>query len=124
MDGEPLPVKGSSWFHRIGSFGEKLKIYEAGGAEGVLWESIKSKPNTTEKNPTGVWYKSKEFVLSNSMIEFPLALNLTGLGKGMIFINGFNLGRHYNIKSPDNGACDTCNYRGASGMLLKLVFQR
>lgn len=41
----------------------------------------------------------------------PLALDMNSMGKGQIWINGENLGRHWPAYIAQ-GNCDKCNYAG------------
>lgn len=40
----------------------------------------------------------------------PLALDMSSMGKGQVWINGENIGRYWTIYA--NGNCSTCTYSG------------
>ena len=41
----------------------------------------------------------------------PLALDMSSMGKGQIWINGQSIGRHWPAYKA-NGVCDLCDYKG------------
>jgi len=41
----------------------------------------------------------------------PLALDMSSMGKGEIWINGQSIGRHF-AASKASGSCGTCSYTG------------
>lgn len=42
----------------------------------------------------------------------PVAIDLSSMGKGQVWVNGHNLGRYWTLSAPEDG-CQTCDYRGA-----------
>lgn len=44
----------------------------------------------------------------------PIALDMTGMGKGEAWVNGQSIGRYWptNI-APNSGCTDSCNYKGS-----------
>lgn len=42
----------------------------------------------------------------------PVALDLSSMGKGQVWVNGHHIGRYWTLNAPKDG-CQTCDYRGA-----------
>lgn len=44
----------------------------------------------------------------------PIALDMSGLGKGEAWVNGQSVGRYWpTYTAPKSGCTDSCNYRGS-----------
>ncbi|TVU19483.1 hypothetical protein EJB05_35634, partial [Eragrostis curvula] len=71
----------------IGSFGERNHIYTQEGSYNVQWTNIN---NLTYQPLT--WYKTT-FPTPNG--DDAVTLNLTGMGKGEVWINGESIGRYW-----------------------------
>jgi len=82
--------------------GERSSIVEKSAA--VAW----SNPGTAQPL---CWYKT-EFQLSAGALaeDADYRLNAAGLGKGMLFLNGHAVGRHWLIVSPETGNQPTQQY--------------
>ncbi|KAL0358520.1 UNVERIFIED_CONTAM: Beta-galactosidase 9, partial [Sesamum angustifolium] len=60
------------------------------------------------------------FVVSSSLQTYfdapggldPVALDLSSMGKGQVWVNGHHIGRYWTLNAPKDG-CQTCDYRGA-----------
>ena len=42
----------------------------------------------------------------------PIAIDLSSMGKGQVWVNGHQIGRYWTLYAPKDG-CQTCDYRGA-----------
>ncbi|KAL3518368.1 hypothetical protein ACH5RR_020957 [Cinchona calisaya] len=110
----PVQLKGSinasivdlsshQWNYQIGLSGEAMGLSSGGAAH---WISESNLP----KNQPLIWYKAN-FDAPGGLD--PVALNVSGLGKGEAWVNGQSIGRYWpsNIASQ-NGCQDYCDYRG------------
>ena len=87
----------NGWDIQVGLKGEQLKVYTKKGSENVTWDTreylLTYRPMT--------WYRAKI-----DGIRVPhgqaLMLDMEGMNRGFMYINGFNLGRYWLIKS-DSG---------------------
>ncbi|KAJ7552724.1 hypothetical protein O6H91_06G067100 [Diphasiastrum complanatum] len=96
------------WKHEIGVKGEALKLYTREGAETVTWV-----PNSLTTSQPLVWYKG-QFDAPEG--DEPVALDLGGMGKGLVWVNGKSLGRYWPaFRAPQNGCSQKCDYRGPYG---------
>ncbi|CAL9104787.1 unnamed protein product [Musa textilis] len=90
------------WIYQIGLRGESLSIYTLSGSSSVKWGAASTRQPLT-------WYKA--FFNAPAGSE-PLALDMSSMGKGQIWINGQSIGRYWPAYKA-NGFCDWCDYRGA-----------
>ncbi|CAA0838630.1 Beta-galactosidase 9 [Striga hermonthica] len=97
-----LDITGYIWTYQVGLKGEFLKIYDIG----VSAEWTKLQPDSV---PTRFsWYKTY-FDVRDGLD--PVALNLSSMGKGQVWVNGNHIGRYWTLNAPKDG-CQTCDYRG------------
>ncbi|KAI4350273.1 hypothetical protein L6164_004744 [Bauhinia variegata] len=84
----------NGWGHKVGLKGEDLKIFTEEGSKKVNWAPFKG------EGPGLSWYKTT-FLAPEG--DGPVAIRMTGMGKGMIWVNGENIGRHWmSFLSPLN----------------------
>ncbi|WVZ01924.1 hypothetical protein V8G54_022730 [Vigna mungo] len=103
-DGNSLDLSSQNWTYQIGLKGEDLG--PSSGSSGQ-WNSQSTLPT----NQTLIWYKTNFVAPSGSD---PVAINMTGMGKGEAWVNGQSIGRYWpTYASPSDGCTDSCNYRGA-----------
>ncbi|KOM50710.1 hypothetical protein LR48_Vigan08g153700 [Vigna angularis] len=103
-NGSSLDLSSQNWTYQIGLKGEDLG--PSSGSSGQ-WNSQSTLPT----NQTLIWYKTNFASPSGSD---PVAINLTGMGKGEAWVNGQSIGRYWPTNaSPNDGCTDSCNYRGA-----------
>ncbi|KAK8263363.1 hypothetical protein E1A91_D12G036900v1 [Gossypium mustelinum] len=80
-----LDITLNTWSHQVGLDGEKNQIYTQNGFPKVQW--VKGGPSE------GVtWYKG---YFDAPEGDNPVAVKMTGMGKGMVYINGRNIGRYW-----------------------------
>ncbi|XP_018480530.2 beta-galactosidase 12 isoform X1 [Raphanus sativus] len=92
------------WSYKIGTKGEALSIHTVTGSSTVEW---KEGTLLAKKQPL-TWYKTTFDMPSGSE---PLALDMNTMGKGQIWINGKNIGRHWPAYTA-RGKCERCSYAG------------
>ncbi|XP_031494621.1 beta-galactosidase 11-like [Nymphaea colorata] len=76
-----------TWGYEVGMKGEKLKIYSSKGLKNVQWSDAKHSIN----HPI-TWYKK---VFDAPSGKEPVALDLSSMGKGQVWINGESIGRYW-----------------------------
>ncbi|KAF7810783.1 beta-galactosidase 13-like [Senna tora] len=76
----------NGWGHKVGISGEELGIFTEQGSKTVQWKQVNG------PQPALSWYKSKFDAPEG---RDPVAIRMTGMGKGMIWINGKSIGRHW-----------------------------
>lgn len=87
-----LDITFNSWGHQVGLEGEKSKLHTEAGAESVQWTK-----ETGPANPV-TWFKT---YFDEPEGKDPLAIRVTGMTKGMIWVNGKSIGRYWeNYLSP------------------------
>jgi hypothetical protein len=108
LDNMDITSPPGGWVHQIGLKGESLQLWN--NPTVVNWSH-----NTVQglHKPLTWWYG--QFPTPSG--QGPLALDITGLGKGFAYVNGHGLGRYWNITA--SGSCpsctnidNSCNYRG------------
>lgn len=92
------------WSYKKGLAGETLNLYSFQGSSSVKWAGGSS---LTIKYPL-TWYKTTFDAPGGTE---PLALDMSSMGKGEIWINGQSIGRHF-AASKASGSCGTCSYTG------------
>jgi len=98
----------SSWDHQVGIEGEVLQIFTPSQTNTVPWTSDVS--GVTIDRPM-TWFRTF-FDVSDDVwtSSSPLALDLSSMGRGFVWVNGYGLGRHWSIIGV--GDCLPCDYRG------------
>ncbi|XP_042495607.1 beta-galactosidase 11-like [Macadamia integrifolia] len=76
----------NGWGHKVGVEGEKLHLYTQGGSHRVQWTEAKG------RGPALTWYKA---YFDAPEGDSPVALNLTSMSKGMVWVNGKSIGRYW-----------------------------
>ncbi|XP_023638216.1 beta-galactosidase 2 [Capsella rubella] len=92
------------WSYKIGTRGEALSLHTLTGSSSVEWIEGSFMAN---KQPL-TWYKSS---FDTPVGNEPLALDMNTMGKGQIWVNGHNIGRHWPAYTA-RGNCGRCNYAG------------
>ncbi|ONM40727.1 Beta-galactosidase 1 [Zea mays] len=89
------------WTYKVGLKGEALSLHSLSGSSSVEWgEPVQKQPLS--------WYKA--FFNAPDGDE-PLALDMSSMGKGQIWINGQGIGRYWPGYKA-SGTCGICDYRG------------
>eukprot|EP00257_Ricinus_communis_P002697 XP_002514108.2 beta-galactosidase [Ricinus communis] len=97
-------LSGWKWSYKIGLKGEALSLHTVTGSSSVEWVegslSAKKQPLT--------WYKA---TFDAPEGNDPVALDMSSMGKGQIWVNGQSIGRHWPAYTA-RGSCSACNYAG------------
>ncbi|XP_074269405.1 putative beta-galactosidase [Silene latifolia] len=90
------------WSYKVGMKGEDLWLHTASGSSKVEWGA------PAQKQPL-VWYKT---FFDAPAGNDPLALDMSSMGKGQVWINGKSIGRHWAAAIAKGKCDDNCNYAG------------
>ncbi|CAI9275733.1 unnamed protein product [Lactuca saligna] len=92
MSSGSLDLTLNQWAHKVGIEGESLQLYTEEGSKKVKW-SPASGPGTPI-----TWYKTN---FATPEGNNPVAIKMERMGKGVVWVNGNNLGRYWeNYRSP------------------------
>jgi len=81
-----------------------LSLHTNTESSGVRW----TQGSFVAKKQPLTWYKS---TFATPAGNEPLALDMNTMGKGQVWINGRNIGRHWPAYKAQ-GSCGRCNYAG------------
>ncbi|KAK3194047.1 hypothetical protein Dsin_025357 [Dipteronia sinensis] len=81
-----LDITNNEWGHQVGLDGEKVRVYTQGGSHRVDWNKLE------KKRPALSWYKA---YFDPPEGTEPVAVRMNNMGKGMIWVNGKSIGRHW-----------------------------
>jgi hypothetical protein len=100
LDGKDITK--NSWYHQKGISGEVVELFTDQGRSLVKWDS-----NVTKyANRPLVWYHA-QFSLKQKVIDAavsnPVLVTVTGLQRGHIYVNGFDIGMYWTIASHKEG---------------------
>ncbi|KAI4297762.1 hypothetical protein L6164_037630 [Bauhinia variegata] len=76
----------NGWGHKVAINGEDHKIYNEKGLKNVNWKPVNG------PGPALTWYKTK---FATPEGDGPVAIRMAGMGKGLIWVNGENIGRYW-----------------------------
>uniref|UniRef100_A0A803MDG3 beta-galactosidase n=1 Tax=Chenopodium quinoa TaxID=63459 RepID=A0A803MDG3_CHEQI len=93
----------SKWSYKVGMKGEQLGLHTISGSSSVEWEQSA----VAQKQPL-TWYKT---TFNAPVRSDPLAIDMSSMGKGQMWINGESIGRHWPANKA-SGKCGQCNYAG------------
>uniref|UniRef100_A0A1J3G2W1 Beta-galactosidase n=1 Tax=Noccaea caerulescens TaxID=107243 RepID=A0A1J3G2W1_NOCCA len=119
------------WSYKTGTSGEAMSLHNITGSSFVEWKEesfvVKNQPFfliakrfwaetlnlsqseiTTYKKQPLTWYKSS---FDTPEGNEPLALDMNTMGKGQVWVNGHNIGRHWPAYKARR-SCGRCNYAG------------
>ncbi|KAF7142336.1 hypothetical protein RHSIM_Rhsim05G0021700 [Rhododendron simsii] len=92
------------WSYKVGLKGEGLSLNTLSGSSSVEWVEGSS---LAQKQPL-TWYKT---TFNAPGGNDPLALDMSSMGKGQVWINGESIGRHWPGYRA-RGNCGSCSYAG------------
>lgn len=101
--GSTLDLSSQQWTYQVGLKGEDSGLSTGDSLEWV------SQPALPTNQPL-TWYKTS-FVAPAG--DNPVAVDFTGMGKGMAWINGQSIGRYWPKYVSSNSGCSNCDYRGS-----------
>lgn len=93
----------SRWSYKVGMRGEGLGLNSISGASTIEWQQ-----SAVAHNQPLAWFKT---TFNAPAGNEPLALDMSSMGKGEIWINGESIGRHWPA-NKGRGHCGQCNYAG------------
>ncbi|CAH8338182.1 unnamed protein product [Eruca vesicaria subsp. sativa] len=91
------------WSNKVGVKGEALSLHTQ--TSSVRW----NQGSFVVKNQPLTWYKSTFAAPAGNE---PLAVDMNTMGKGQVWINGRNIGRHWPAYKAKGNSCGRCNYAG------------
>ncbi|XP_019150893.1 PREDICTED: beta-galactosidase-like [Ipomoea nil] len=94
-----------TWFYKLGMKGESLSLNTVTGSSSVEWEDG---PLLASNQPL-TWYKA---TFDAPEGNDPLALDMSSMGKGEIWVNGEGVGRHWPGYTAQGSCSSECNYAG------------
>ncbi|KAJ3671146.1 hypothetical protein LUZ60_008572 [Juncus effusus] len=94
------------WTYQIGLKGEALSLHSLTGSSSVEWSEASS--SFSQSQPL-TWYKA--FFNAPGGDE-PLAVDMSGMGKGQVWVNGQSVGRYWPGYKVLGKNCPVCNYAG------------
>ncbi|CAN0861470.1 Beta-galactosidase 3 [Linum grandiflorum] len=106
LDQGKLDLSWQTWSYQVGLKGEALNLLSPTGASSVEW--MQSSSVAQKQQQPLRWHKS---YLNAPEGDEPLALDLGGMGKGQIWINGQSIGRYWTANAA--GECNGCSYTGS-----------
>ncbi|KAJ9537635.1 hypothetical protein OSB04_030368 [Centaurea solstitialis] len=92
------------WSYKVGLKGEILSLHSLMGSSSVDWIQGSF---VSQRQPL-TWYKA---MFNAPGGNEPLALDMSSMGKGQIWINGLSIGRYWPAYKA-SGSCSTCSYAG------------
>ncbi|XP_068344758.1 beta-galactosidase 3-like [Pyrus communis] len=92
------------WTYQVGLKGEAMNLASPNDFSSVEWMSGSL---IAQKQQPLTWHKT---IFNEPEGNEPLALDLEGMGKGQIWINGQSIGRYWTAFA--NGNCNGCGYAG------------
>ncbi|KAI3861630.1 hypothetical protein MKW98_000582 [Papaver atlanticum] len=94
----------AKWFYQVGLKGETMNLRSVHGVSSVDW--IRGSLVAERQQPL-TWYKATFDAPGG---DEPLALDMSTMGKGQVWINGESIGRYWS--TPAIGNCGHCSYAG------------
>ncbi|KAJ1420300.1 Glycoside hydrolase, family 35 [Sesbania bispinosa] len=92
------------WSYKVGLKGEALSLHSLSGSSSVDW----LQGYLVSRRQPLTWYKT---TFDAPAGVAPLALDMSSMGKGQVWINGQSVGRYWPAYKA-SGSCDYCNYAG------------
>ncbi|CAI0461505.1 unnamed protein product [Linum tenue] len=94
-----------TWTYQVGLKGEAMNLLSPTSVSSVDW--MQSSLVVQKQQPL-TWHKA---YFNSPDGDEPLALDMEGMGKGQIWINGQSIGRYWTAYA--NGQCNGCSYAGS-----------
>ncbi|XP_019444794.1 PREDICTED: beta-galactosidase 3-like isoform X1 [Lupinus angustifolius] len=105
LDQGKLDLSWKKWTYQVGLKGEAINLASPNGISSVEW--MQTTLVVQKKQPL-TWHKT---YFNAPEGDEPLALDMEGMGKGQIWINGQSIGRYWTASATGN--CNDCNYAGS-----------
>ncbi|XP_022966884.1 beta-galactosidase-like [Cucurbita maxima] len=97
-------MSGYRWSYKVGLKGEAMNLHSVSGSSSVEWVTGSL---VARKQPL-TWYKTTFNAPGGNE---PLALDMSSMGKGQVWVNGQSIGRHWPAYTA-RGSCGKCSYAG------------
>lgn len=97
-------LSSQKWSYKVGMKGEILGLNTVSGSSAVEWLG---ESKLVQRQPL-TWYKT---TFNAPAGNEPLALDMSFMSKGQVWINGQSIGRHWPANKA-SGHCGQCNYAG------------
>ncbi|KHN33673.1 Beta-galactosidase 13 [Glycine soja] len=81
-----LDLTRNGWGHRVGLKGEGKKVFSEEGSTSVKWKPLGAVPRALS------WYRTR---FGTPEGTGPVAIRMSGMAKGMVWVNGNNIGRYW-----------------------------
>ncbi|GJT69107.1 beta-galactosidase [Tanacetum coccineum] len=104
LNGGRRDLTWQKWSYKVGLKGEMLSLHSLTGSSSVEWIQGSF---VTQRQPL-TWYKT---IFNAPSGNEPLALDMSSMGKGQVWINGQSIGRYWPAYKA-RGSCSTCSYAG------------
>ncbi|PNX72447.1 beta-galactosidase 3-like protein, partial [Trifolium pratense] len=104
LDRGQKDLTGQKWSYQVGLKGEAVNLVSPNGVSSVDWVRTSQ---ASQNQPQLKWHKA--YFNAPNGIE-PLALDMSSMGKGQVWINGQSIGRYWMVYAKGN--CNGCNYAG------------
>ncbi|KAL7155366.1 hypothetical protein ABFS83_03G070300 [Erythranthe nasuta] len=104
LDQGKKDLSSQTWSYKVGLRGEMMSLASPDKDSSVEWTQISA---ITQNQQPLRWYKAF-FDAPNG--DEPLALDMTSMGKGQVWVNGQSIGRYWLTNA--NGNCGICHYNG------------
>ncbi|KAK7346392.1 hypothetical protein VNO80_20910 [Phaseolus coccineus] len=105
LDQGKWDLSGQKWTYQVGLKGETMDLASPNGISNVAWMQSAI---VVQKNQPLTWHRTSFDAPEG---DEPLALDMEGMGKGQIWINGQSIGRYWTAFATGN--CNDCNYAGS-----------
>ncbi|CAI0555128.1 unnamed protein product [Linum tenue] len=97
-------VTSYEWGYQVGFLGESLGIYTQENTDKVKWNPL-SDSSSANNDPSPRWFRT---TFDAPKGDEPVALNLTSMGKGQVWVNGESIGRYWmTIKTKQGNPSQT-----------------
>lgn len=102
----------NKWNYTIGLIGEDQQYFNPANNTKLPWKPMTNRSSDQAKNFN--WYRLKFPTPANLIPNCSnlYQVNMTGMSKGLLYLNGYSLGRYLTINAPDKDPIPPCNYRG------------
>ncbi|KAK2452343.1 beta-galactosidase [Trifolium repens] len=104
LDRGQKDLTGQKWSYQVGLKGETMNLVSPNGVSSVDWVRTSL---ASQNQPQLKWHKA--YFNAPDGVE-PLALDMSSMGKGQVWINGQSIGRYWMVYAKGN--CNACNYAG------------
>ncbi|WJX09272.1 Beta-galactosidase 5 [Trifolium repens] len=104
LDRGQKDLTGQKWSYQVGLKGETMNLVSPNGVSSVDWVRTSL---ASQNQPQLKWHKA--YFNAPDGVE-PLALDMSSMGKGQVWVNGQSIGRYWMVYAKGN--CNACNYAG------------